>query len=178
MHVKIVNPRNRAESWERIYASRDLDMSLISKACMIRLGILDPSLFISEREARSFSVNTVEEKDEDKPEENKSVCEKTWTTKDDGTVTCRCPERSKPAPYNKKEFENAFDQIEKEVKVRGGDLSEFLQIYLRKTFNSSAMNVCQTQTLPMMQVPKMTVELKDEHKAIKAKRTTIGSVWV
>ena len=34
------------------------------------------------------------------------------------------------------------------------------------------MNVCQTQTLPMMQVPKMTVELKNEHKAVKAKRTT------
>ena len=34
------------------------------------------------------------------------------------------------------------------------------------------MNVCQTQALPMMQVPKMTVELKNEHKAVKAKRTT------
>ena len=88
MHVKIVNPRNRAESWERIYASPDLDMSLISKDCMIRLGILDPNLFISEREARSFSVNTVEEKDE-----NLSICERSWTTKDDGTVVCKCPKR-------------------------------------------------------------------------------------
>ena len=39
MHVKIVNPRNRAESWERIYASPDLDMSLIS-ACQIIFIIL------------------------------------------------------------------------------------------------------------------------------------------
>ena len=106
--------------------------------------------------ARSFSINTVEEKDE-----NLSVCERSWTTKDDGTVVCKCPKRSKPGPYNKKEFEDIFDELEKEVKRRGGDLSEFLRIYLKKAFNSSAMNVCQTQTLPMMQVPKMTVELKN-----------------
>ena len=75
MYVRIVNPRNRAESWERIYTSPDLDMSLISKDCMIRLGILDPKLFISEREANAFSINTVEEKDE-----NLSICERSWTT--------------------------------------------------------------------------------------------------
>ena len=58
MHVKIVNPRNRAESWERIYVSPELDMSLISKDCMIRLGILDPKQFLTEKEAKSFSINT------------------------------------------------------------------------------------------------------------------------
>merc|ERR1711940_147776 len=89
LHVKIVNPRNRAESWERIYTSTDLQMSLISKDCMIRLGILDPRLFISEDEARSFSINTVDEKNE-----NLSECEKTWTTKTDGSVVCKCPKRA------------------------------------------------------------------------------------
>ena len=34
------------------------------------------------------------------------------------------------------------------------------------------MNVCQTQQLPMMHVPKMTVELKDNMKDTRAKRTS------
>merc|ERR1739841_215032 len=134
---------------------------------MIRLGILDPTLFLSDREAQSFSINTVEEKDK-----NMSFCERSWSKKPDGTVICKCPERTKPGPFNRKHFEDVFSELEKEVGKRGGELSDVLQIFLRKEFNASAMNVCQTQTLPMMQVPKMTVELKDEHKAIKAKRTT------
>ena len=81
---------------------------------MFHTGILDPRLFISESEAKSFSINTVEEKDE-----NLSACEKTWTTKADGTVVCKCPKRAKPGPYNKKEFEEIFDEIEKEVKKEG-----------------------------------------------------------
>merc|ERR1712096_489997 len=130
-------------------------MSLISKDCMIRLGILDPSLFISENEARSFSVNTVEEKNE-----NLSECEKTWTKKSDGSVECKCPKRAKPATYDKKHFENIFDELEVSVKQRGGVLSEFLRVYLKKAFNASSTNLCQTQALPMMLVDKMTVELK------------------
>ena len=34
------------------------------------------------------------------------------------------------------------------------------------------MNICQTQQLPMMHVPKMTVELKDKMKETRAKRTS------
>ena len=34
------------------------------------------------------------------------------------------------------------------------------------------MNTCQTQALSMMQVPKMTVEFKNESEAIQPKRTT------
>lgn len=75
MHVKIFNPRNRAESWERIYVSPELDMSLISKDCMIRLGILDPRQFLTEKAAKSFSINTVEE-----TSEKLSICEKSWST--------------------------------------------------------------------------------------------------
>merc|ERR1739842_156040 len=101
MHAKIVNPRNRAESWERVYTSPDLDTSLISKDCMIRLGILDPTLFLTEQEARSFSVNTVEEDNE-----KKSICERTWTKSPDGTVTCKCPKRIKPAAFVKEYFED------------------------------------------------------------------------
>ena len=167
MHARIVNPRNRAESWERVYASPDLDMSLISKDCMVRLGILDPKLFITEKEAQSFQINTVEENDE-----KKSICERTWTKKPDGTVVCKCPKRVKPAPFVRKYFEDAFDEVDQAVKAKGGNLSDYLMLLLRREFNSSAMNVCQTQILPMMQVPEMTVELKNEHKAMKAKRTT------
>ena len=108
-----------------------------------------------------------EEKDK-----NMSFCERSWSKKPDGTVICKCPERTKPGPFNRKHFEDVFNELEKEVGKRGGELSDVLQIFLKKEFDASAMNVCQTQTLPMMQVPKMTVELKDEHKAIKAKRTT------
>ena len=113
MHVKIVNPRNRAESWERVYTSPDLDTSLISKDCMIRLGILDPNLFLTDREARSFSVNTVEEKDK-----NMSFCERSWTKKPDGTIICKCPERAKPGPFNRKHFEDVFGELEKEVEKK------------------------------------------------------------
>ena len=34
------------------------------------------------------------------------------------------------------------------------------------------MNICQTQPLSLMNVPKMTVEFKEESKKIKAKRTS------
>ena len=53
MHTKIVNPRNKAESWERVYVSPKVEISLVSKDCLIRLGIIDPKQFLSDTEVRS-----------------------------------------------------------------------------------------------------------------------------
>ena len=64
-----------------------------------------------------------------------SFCERSWTKKPDGTIICKCPERAKPGPFNKKHFEDVFDEMEKEVGKRGGDISEFLQLFLRKEFD-------------------------------------------
>ena len=105
MHVRIVNPRNQAESWERVYVSPEMKMSLISKDCMIRLGMLDPKLFLSEREAKTFSVNTVEESDE-----KLSACEKSFFTKDDNSIGCKCPRRVKPEKFVKN-IGNRFSRI-------------------------------------------------------------------
>ena len=63
--------------------SPEMKMLLISKDCMIRLGMLDPKLFLSDIEARSFSVNTVEESND-----KLSACEKSFFTKDDGSIDC------------------------------------------------------------------------------------------
>ena len=39
-------------------------------------------------------------------------------------------------------------------------------------FKASSMNICQTQPLLMMNVPKMIVELKEGVQGTKAKRTS------
>ena len=62
MHVKIVNNKTGAESWEKLYVRPEIKISLLSKDCLIRLKVIDPSQFLSDNEVRSFSVNTVDEK--------------------------------------------------------------------------------------------------------------------
>lgn len=61
-----------------------------------------------------------------------------------------------------------FDKIMKE----GGHLNVNLNLFLRARFEASSMNVCQTQPLSMMNVPKMTVEFKNESLKTKPKLTT------
>ena len=78
MHVRIVNTSNQQESWEKVYVSEEIKISLVSKDCLIRLKILDPTLFLSDKEVRSFSVHTVEEKDSKLTE-----CEKSFFRKKD-----------------------------------------------------------------------------------------------
>ena len=50
MHVKIVNSKNGAESWERVYVSSEIKISLVSKDCLIRLKVIDPSQFLEDSE--------------------------------------------------------------------------------------------------------------------------------
>lgn len=170
MHIKIVNPHNKAESWERVYVSPEVEISLVSKDCLVRLGVIDPTQFLSDKEVKSFSINTVDESIE-----KLSACEKSFLTEDDGSINCKCDRRSKPPVFEKEFYEQIFDELVK----RGGDLSTTLASFLRYRFKASAMNICQTQSLPMMNVPKMTVELKEGFKETKAKRTTrvITSPW-
>ena len=59
--MKIINSNNNEESWEKVYVSEEIKVSLVSKDCLIRLKILDPSLFLSEKAVRSFSVNQIED---------------------------------------------------------------------------------------------------------------------
>ena len=81
MHVRIVNTSNQQESWEKVYVSEEIKISLVSKDCLIRLKILDPTLFLSDKEVRSFSVHTVEEKDSKLTE-----CEKSSFKNKDGSI--------------------------------------------------------------------------------------------
>ena len=62
MHVKIVNTKNNAESWEKVYVSPEIKISLLSKDCLVRLRVIDPKQFLTDTEVRSFSINTVDEK--------------------------------------------------------------------------------------------------------------------
>ena len=163
MHLKIVNTKNGAESWEKVYVSPEIKTSLVSKDCLIRLKIIDPKQFLSDSEISSFSVNTVDEN-----KEKLSECEKSFFSKEDGTIGCKCDRRVSPP-----EFEEAFYKSAiKKLKTMKGDLSELLALFLKKIFKSSSMNICQTQPLPMMLVPPMTVEMKDTTKITKAKKTS------
>ena len=88
MFVKIINSKNSEESWEKVYVSEEIKVSLVSKDCLIRLKVLDPSLFLSEKAVRSFSVKQVED---NKDSTTKlSECEKTFYKKDDGSMGCNC----------------------------------------------------------------------------------------
>ena len=53
-----------------------------------------------------------------------------------------------------------------------GDMSNNCADFLKDHFRASSMNICQTQPLSVMKVPKMTVEFKDGSKGTKAKRTS------
>merc|ERR1739842_243624 len=103
MHVRIINTSNQEESWEKVYVSEEIKVSLVSKDCLIRLKVLDPSLFLSEKAVRSFSVNQIED---NKDSTTKlSECEKTFYKKDDGSMGCKCPERTAPPDFNKTFYE-------------------------------------------------------------------------
>ena len=119
MHVKIVNSRNKAESWEKVYVSNEIKVSLLSKDCLVRLRVIDPTQFLSDSEVRSFSVqstiNTVDEK-----KDKLSKCEKSFYTLDDGSIGCTCPRRTPLKPFKKSTFEKAFTQIS----ARKGDLAD------------------------------------------------------
>ena len=161
MHVKIVNTKNRAESWEKVYVSSEIKTSLLSKDCLIRLRVIDPTQFLSDSEVRSFSINTVDEK-----KDKLSECEKTFYTSDEGTIECACPRRTAPKPFKKSSFEKAFRNLEKTE----GDLADNCAEFLKRTFKATSMNICQTQPLSMMKVDKMTEEFKEGFKGMKAKK--------
>ena len=69
--------------------------------------------------------------------------------------------------FNKKFYEEIFDRVEKSKK---DNINETLVEMLKRIFGGSSMNICQTQQLPMMKVPEMMVELKDEYKICKPGR--------
>merc|ERR1712015_386055 len=163
MHVRIVNSKTKAESWEKVYVSPDVKVSLLSKDCLIRLKVLDPSQFLSDSELKSFSINTVDER-----KDKLSDCEKTFFTMDDGTIGCKCPRRTSPKPFNKSAFDRAFYIIS----TKQGGLADNCANFLKLKFKNSAMNICQTQPLSMMNVDKMKVEFKEGSNGMKAKRTS------
>ena len=167
MCVKIVNNKTGTESWEKLYVSPEVKTSLLSKDCLIRLKVIDQDQFLDDDEDRINSVNTVEEK---KPK--LSDCEKSFFTKADGSLGCNCAECVTPPKFKQKSFSKMFDRIEDTVKTEGGDLNKELALFLQQRFKASSMNVCQTQALSMMNIPKMTVEFKKESFKMKPKRTT------
>ena len=76
MHVQIVNTSNQEESWEKVYVSEEIKISLVSKDCLIRLKVLDPKKFFSDSAVRSFSVNTVDKVRSTEQNSKLSDCEK------------------------------------------------------------------------------------------------------
>ena len=153
MNVKIVNNKNGAESWEKLYVSPEIKISLLSKDCLVRLKVIDQKQFLSDNQVRSFSINSVDEK-----KDKLSECEKSFFTQDDGSIGCKCARRASPPEFRRSGYEKTFDLIEK----MKGNLNENLEKFPKAKFKSSSMNICQTQPLSMMNVPKMTVEFKEE----------------
>ena len=87
MCIKIVNNRTGSESWEKIYVSEEIKTPLLSKDCLIRLKVINPDEFMSDDKVQATSVTTVEEK-----KSKLSECEKSFFTKKDGEIGCKCPE--------------------------------------------------------------------------------------
>ena len=79
-----------------------------------------------------MSVNTVEEK-----KSKLSECEKSFFTKKNWEIGCKCPERANPLPYKEKLLSKAFDIISEKVKAAEGNLSETLGTYLKDMFKAS-----------------------------------------
>ena len=101
MCVKIVNNKTGTESWEKIYISPEVKISLLSKDCLIRLKVIDPDQFLDDSEVSTYSVNTVEEK------KNKlSECEKSFFTQEDGTMAYICQRRTTPPKFVQKNYES------------------------------------------------------------------------
>ena len=82
---------------------------------------------------------------------------------------CKCEKRTLPPDFDEKFYDIIFNRI---IESKQDDINATLEEVLKRRFKGSAMNLCQTQQLPMMKVPDMMVELKDEFKNIKAKQTT------
>ena len=125
MHVKIVNSKNKAESWEKVYVSPEIKVSLLSKDCLMRLKVIDPNQFLSDSEVKSFSINTVDEK-----KDKLSECERSFFTKDDGTIGCKCERGISPKPFKKSTFEKAFARLS----TMEGDLSDNCADFLKAFF--------------------------------------------
>ena len=104
MCVRIVNTKTGTESWEKVYVHPEIKTSLLSKDCLVRLRVIDPKNFLDEDEITANVVNTVAEN-----KSKMSTCEKTFYPKDDGTVGCRCPERTKPPEFVHDAYEAVFD---------------------------------------------------------------------
>ena len=109
-----------------------------------------------------------------KKKDKLSDCEKSFFPKDDGTIGCKCARRADPPKFEESFYRAAFKRIlseMKKTKEKNTEISDLLAKFLKLRFKSSSMNICQTQPLPMMHVPPMTVEMKDS-KFTKAKKTS------
>ena len=124
MHVRIVNSKNKAESWEKVYVSPEIKVSLLSKDCLMRLKVIDPKQLLSDSEVKSFSINTVDER-----KDKLSDCERSFVTMDDGTIGYKCPKRISPKPFKKSRFEKAFTLIS----AMEGDLADNCANFLKKS---------------------------------------------
>ena len=149
--------------------SEEIKVSLVSKECLIRLKVLDPNQFLSDKEVRSFSVNTVEDIRITEQNSKLSDCEKSFFKNKDGSMGCLCERRTAPPDFDEQFYEEVCDHI---MKNGGENVNSILSEALKRRFKGSSMNLCQTQPLPIMKVPEMIVELKDEYKNISAKKTT------
>ena len=104
MCVRIVNTRTGTESWEKLYVHPDIKTSLLSKDCLIRLGVIDPKNFLDDDEVDATNINTVNEN-----KTKLSACEKSFGPKEDGSIGCKCPPRTEPPKFIKEDFEAVFD---------------------------------------------------------------------
>merc|ERR1712015_248876 len=126
MRVKIVNSKNKVESWEKVYVSPEINISLLSKDCLVRLIVIDPTQFFTDTEVKSFSINTVDEK-----KDKLSACEKSFFTQDDGTIGCKCDRRKAPKAFKKSFFVKAFTMLSKMEGNLWDNCADFLRAHFQ-----------------------------------------------
>ena len=72
MYTRIINKKTGTESWEKVYVNLEVQDSLLSKDCLVRLKIIDASQFLDDDAMNHNGVNIVETKDK------LSDCEKSF----------------------------------------------------------------------------------------------------
>ena len=61
MGARIVNNKTQTELWEKMYVHPEIQTSLLSKDCLIRLKVIDPANFLEDNEVEVNAINLVEE---------------------------------------------------------------------------------------------------------------------
>ena len=104
----------------KIYISPEIKISLLSKDCLIRLRVIDPSQFLTDAEVSSFSVNTVDER-----KDKLSDCEKSFSLKKMAQLVANAPDGKHLSRLKR----NSLNQLSEDFQNRKETYPRTVQIF-------------------------------------------------